>query len=664
MSKNLDSVLIKSPHAKSTYSQAHIEEFVNCADPVGGPIYFMDHFFYIQHPTKGRMLYHPFEYQHRLIDTYHNYRYSISMMPRQTGKSTSAAGYLLWHAMFVPDSTILVAAHKYTGAQEIMQRIRYAYESVPDHIRAGVTSYNKGSLEFDNGSRIVSATTTENTGRGMSISLLYADEFAFVRPTIAKEFWTSISPTLATGGKAIITSTPNSDEDQFALLWKGANRCEDEYGNPTTVGQNGFKAYRSFWNEHPDRDESWAQQQRAALGTERFRREMDCIAGDSVLTLRDVSGRIFTASICELETMMDSTVEELVKNNIGLQVLTDAGWSTFDGVLNKGKKQIALVQLENSSIKATLDHEVFTDNFNSISVKQLKPGTKIRTTHGIQKVVSVTTSGLEKVYDLLNVEKNHRFYANNILCSNCEFIINDETLIAPTKLIDLRGIEPLFKTGEVRWYKQPVKDRIYTVSLDPSLGTGGDPAAIQVFEANTTEQVAEWRHNRTDIPTQIRIFTNIIQYIYDIVQDDKTIYYSVENNTIGEAALISIAEYGEENIKGYFLSDPQQSVSRRTRKGFNTTHKPKLAACAKLKNLVETNRMKINSPSLISELKNFVAVGTSYQAKIGETDDLVMSTILAVRMLQVLQSYHQNLDEQMRDHQDVSIEPLPFIATF
>lgn len=304
MSKNLDNVLIKSPHAKSTYSQAHIEEFVNCADPVSGPIYFLDHFFYIQHPTQGRMLYHPFEYQHRLIDTYHNYRYSISMMPRQTGKSTSAAGYLLWHAMFVPDSTILVAAHKYTGAQEIMQRIRYAYESVPDHIRAGVTSYNKGSLEFDNGSRIVSATTTENTGRGMSISLLYADEFAFVRPTIAKEFWTSISPTLATGGKAIITSTPNSDEDQFALLWKGANRCEDEYGNPTTVGQNGFKAYRSFWNEHPDRDESWAQQQRAALGTERFRREMDCCHGNTEIDLQ-LNGVTISMSIEQLFDVID-----------------------------------------------------------------------------------------------------------------------------------------------------------------------------------------------------------------------------------------------------------------------------------------------------------------------------------------------------------------------
>ena len=507
--------LVKTPYAKITYSQQQIDEFMLCADPVTGPLYFMDNFFYIQHPTQGRIKYHPFEYQTRLIEVYHNYRFSISMMPRQTGKSTSAAGYLLWFAMFVPDSTILVAAHKYTGSQEIMQRVRYAYESVPDHIRAGATHYNKGSIEFDNGSRIVSATTTENTGRGMSISLLYADEFAFVRPTIATEFWTSISPTLATGGKAIITSTPNSDEDQFALLWKGANRCEDEYGNPTQVGQNGFKAYRSFWNEHPDRDDTWAQQQRAALGVDRFRREMDC-----------------------------------------------------------------------------------------------------------------------------------------------EFIIADETLIAPAKLIDLAGQEPLYKTGEVRWYKKPQANRIYVVGLDPSLGTGGDPAAIQVFEANTTEQVAEWRHNRTDIPTQIRIMADIIRHVNDVVRDPKSIYYSVENNSIGEAALISITEYGEENIQGYFLSE-----SGKTRKGFNTSNKPKLAACAKFKHLVESRRMTISSASLISEMKNFVAHGVGYAAKPGETDDLIMATLLVTRMLQVLQSYHSELDTQMRDHQDSIIPPLPFVMT-
>ena len=173
MSKSLEGVLVKAPHRRHPYTEQQIEDFVRCADPDTGPHHFMSHFFYIQHPLHGKLLYQPYEYQDRLIETYHNYRFSISMMPRQTGKSTSAAGYLLWYAMFIPDSTILVAAHKYLGAQEIMQRVRYAYEACPDHIRAGVVSYNKGSIEFDNGSRIVSQTTTENTGRGMSISLLY-----------------------------------------------------------------------------------------------------------------------------------------------------------------------------------------------------------------------------------------------------------------------------------------------------------------------------------------------------------------------------------------------------------------------------------------------------------------------------------------------------------
>ena len=516
-----ETALVKTPYKKQFFTPEQLNEFVECADPITGPAYFMDHFFHIQHPTKGKMLYHPFDYQKRLIDTYHNYRFSISMMPRQTGKSTSAAGYLLWYAMFVPDSTILIAAHKYTGSQEIMQRIRYAYELCPDHIRAGCTSYNKGNLDFDNGSRIVSATTTENTGRGMSISLLYADEFAFVRPGIAKEFWTSISPTLATGGKAIITSTPNSDEDQFALLWKGANKCEDEFGNPSDLGINGFKGYRSYWNEHPDRDEKWAVEQRAQLGEDRFRREM-----------------------------------------------------------------------------------------------------------------------------------------------GCEFIINDETLIAPAKLIDLKGHEPLYKTGQVRWYSRPKADRIYVVALDPSLGTGGDPSAIQVFEANTTEQVAEWRHNRTPIPEQVRILADICRHINETVNDTKSIYFSIENNTIGEAALISIAEYGEENIQGYFLSEPGGGGGRRYRKGFNTSNKPKLAACNKLKTLVESNKMKVRSSALVSELKTFVASGVSYAAKPGETDDLVMASLLAVRMLQLLQTFDLGIDNQLRDHGEVINPPMPFIAVF
>ncbi len=518
MSKPLETAIIKSPHQMMTVTEEQIIEFARCADPISGPKYFMDNYFYIQHPVRGAMQYHPFEYQERLIDTYHNYRFSISLMPRQTGKSTSAAGYLLWYAMFVPDSTVLVAAHKYLGAQEIMQRVRYAYENCPDFIRAGATNYNKGSIDFENGSRIVSQTTTENTGRGMSISLLYCDEFAFVRPTIATEFWTSITPTLATGGKCIITSTPNSDEDQFAQIWRGANNTFDEYGNETPLGVNGFKAFRSSWQEHPERDEAWATSMRAQLGEEKFRREMEC-----------------------------------------------------------------------------------------------------------------------------------------------EFIIYDETLIDPIRLSQMGGIDPIEKQGQIRWYKKPEKDKTYVVALDPSLGTGSDPAAIQVFEMPGLKQVAEWSHNKTIVQRQVVIMKEICAYLAEIAGSNN-VYYSVENNTLGEAALVSIAEIGEENINGIFLSEPKRAgMVGRYRKGFNTSNKTKLSACAKFKSLVETKRLIIASKPLISELKTFVALGGSYAAKIGEHDDLVMSTLLAVRMIQQLQQYDASMDAEIRDTADTFIEPLPFV---
>jgi hypothetical protein len=512
--------LIKKPYTKMAYTAEEIYHLQKCADPVTGPMYFMKNFFYIQHPLRGRIKFVPFDYQDELIENYHNNRFSINMLGRQMGKTTCAAGYLVWFAMFIPDSTILIAAHKYTGAQEIMQRIRYAYESVPDFIRCGVTSYNKGSIEFDNGSRIVSATTTETTGRGMSISLLYCDEFAFVRPTIAREFWTSISPTLSTGGKAIVTSTPNSDEDQFATIWKVANQKFDEFGNETKLGKNGFAPIMFPWDRHPEREQAWADQERASIGEDRFSRE----------------------------------------------------------------------------------HE-------------------------------------------------------------CKFIIFDETLIAPNKLAVLEGVNPIEKQGQVRWYEKPIKGHIYGVALDPSLGTGGDPAAIQVWDLSTMKQVAEWQHNLTVIQRQVAIMSEICKYIVEITDDPTNLYYSVENNTIGEAALNAIQDIGEDRIPGYFLSEPQgsSSVGRRYRKGFNTSHRSKLAACAKMKLWIETDRMTIKSKSLLSELKNFVASGNTYKAKVGETDDLVMSTILLVRIAMLVRQFDSDISDSLTDTLDDIIEPMPFI---
>ena len=509
-----DNEFVRSAHKKVPMTEDQMREFAKCADPVTGYKYFMEHYFYIQHPMKGQMLYEPFEFQSRMIANFNESRYSISIISRQCGKTTSAGGYLLWYAMFIPDSTILIAAHQYTGAQEIMQRIRYAYELCPMWLKAGVEVYNQGNIDFDNKSRIVARATTEKTGRGMSLTVLYLDEFAFVRPTIAREFWTAISPTLATGGKCIITSTPNSDDDQFANIWKQANKKIDEFGNEQKVGINGFSPFFATWREHPERDEKWASEERAKIGEERFRREHDL-----------------------------------------------------------------------------------------------------------------------------------------------EFILDSETLISSLVLATMEGKEPIEKQGQVRWYKKPQKDKTYLVSLDPAMGTGGDNAAIQVFEMPNLVQVAEWQHNKTRIQQQVSIMAEIIQYLADTVSQTN-VYFSVENNSLGEAAIVAINEYGEEKINGTFLSESGQ----RYRKGFTTTNKSKVSACAKLKQLVENNKITINSNNLIGEFKTFIAKGASFAAVQGSTDDLVMSTILIIRMAQLLQRYDQSVDDFMKDTAEEFVMPMPFIV--
>lgn len=351
-------------------------------------------------------------------------------------------------------------------------------------------------------------------------------------------------------------------------------------------------------------------------------------------------------------------MDELVKNKLELEVLTDSGWSKFDGVVLKGESVTALLQLEIDSVILTLDHGVYISNNTKIEARHLKLGQKVKTTRGLQRVVSITLQEPKKVYDLLNVERNNRFYANNILSSNCEFIIADETLINPNTLIMLEGIEPINRTGQVRWYKQPTKGNIYVVGLDPSLGTGSDPAAIEIFEANTTTQIGEWKHNKTDIPSQIKLLAEINKHIVEKTNEPNNLYYSLENNSIGEAAIISLNEYGEANIPGIFISEPGKK-----RKGFNTTNKSKLAACAKFKTLLESKKLTVYSRSLISELKTFVASGGSYAAKIGDNDDLIMATLLITRIFQLLSDYHVDLETQLRDHAEVKM-PLPFFAVF
>jgi hypothetical protein len=228
----------------------------------------------LQHPTKGKMLFALYPYQEELVIACHTQSRVIALISRQMGKTQTISMFLLWYAMFHPDKTIVIASKNNSHAMEIMDRIRFAYEEMPHWLKAGCKYYNKHNIEFDNGSRIKSEATTEKTGRGLAISKLYLDELAFISQRVQTEMWRSLSPTLSTGGDAIISSTPNGDTDLFANLWRGAN-----------AEQNSFVPVFYPWNLHPDRDESYLKKMQGELGPIGFRQEVLCefISSDAML---------------------------------------------------------------------------------------------------------------------------------------------------------------------------------------------------------------------------------------------------------------------------------------------------------------------------------------------------------------------------------------------
>ena len=326
----------------------------------------------------------------------------------------------------------------------------------------------------------------------------------------------------------------------------------------------------------------------------------------------------------------DLYVADLIENKKGIQILTDSGFSNFDGVINKGIQETVYVYLEKEMyIQCTKDHEVYTSNLSKIEANKLKKGDEVYTTEGILKVLNIAEAGTCVVYDIRNVEKNNRFIANGILVSNCQFIAFEETLIASSTLAQLEGKSPKRTDQHVRWYKDIDPNCTYVLGLDPSMGTGGDNAAIQVWELPSLRQVAEWQHNKTRIEDQVALLRTIGKYIES--QGDPEIYWSVENNTLGEAALVVIRDTGEDHFAGSMLHDPSSKGVRR-RKGYTTTPRTKQEACAMLKRLTENKQLEINSKALISELKTFVYRGGTYAARNGTTDDLVMALVLVLRM--------------------------------
>lgn len=245
-----------------SYTQEMLDEYEKCAND---PIYFIKNYIKVVHPDRGLVLMDLYEYQERMILAYHNNKRVIFLTARQQGKTTVSAAYFVWYIIFNDRKSVAIMANKQATADEIMDRVRLAYENLPKWLQQGVETWNRRSVVLDNGSKVFGAATSLSGTRGKTVNLLYLDEFAFVENNMAEAFFTAVYPTITAGkeSKVFMTSTPNGF-NHFYKFWNEAQQ-----------GINGFTPLRVHWYETPGRDQEWYETQRSVLGELKSAQELD-----------------------------------------------------------------------------------------------------------------------------------------------------------------------------------------------------------------------------------------------------------------------------------------------------------------------------------------------------------------------------------------------------
>jgi hypothetical protein len=242
----LGNPLVKRDGVEQTFSQDELSEYIKC---MNDPAYFARKYIKIINLDEGLVPFDLYPYQGDMFNHFNDNRFSIVLACRQSGKSISSVVYILWYAIFKPEQTIAILANKGATSQEMLGRVTLALENLPFFLQPGCKTLNKKSIEFSNNSRIVAAATSGNSIRGMSVNLLFLDEFAFVEND--GTFYTSTYPVITSGKttRVIITSTANGLGNTFHKLWEGA-----------VQGTNDFKPFRVDWWDVPGRDEEWKRQ--------------------------------------------------------------------------------------------------------------------------------------------------------------------------------------------------------------------------------------------------------------------------------------------------------------------------------------------------------------------------------------------------------------------
>ena len=263
---------LKKAHTKSRFTPKQVDEVMKC---LGDPKYFIENYLKIVTIDKGLVPFEMYDFQRNMVDTFHDNRFTICKLPRQSGKSTIIVSYLLHYVLFNDNVNVAILANKSSTARDLLGRLQLAYEYLPKWMQQGVLNWNKGSLELENGSRIVAASTSSSAVRGSTFNIIFLDEFAYVPNNIAEEFFSSVYPTISSGksSKVMIVSTPHG-MNMFYKMWM------DAVNKKST-----FVPVEVHWSEVPGRDEEWKEQTIKNTSESQFQTEFECEFLGSVDTL-------------------------------------------------------------------------------------------------------------------------------------------------------------------------------------------------------------------------------------------------------------------------------------------------------------------------------------------------------------------------------------------
>tara|TARA_B100000131_G_scaffold97332_1_gene94489 strand:- start:4621 stop:6270 length:1650 start_codon:yes stop_codon:yes gene_type:complete len=267
---------LKKANVATNFTPKQVEEFIKCSKD---PVYFIKKYIKIVSLDEGVIPFDLYDFQEEMVNRFHNNRFNIAKLPRQSGKSTVVTSYLLWYVIFNSNVNVAILANKAATAREMLGRLQLSYENLPKWMQQGIIGWNKGSVELENGSRLLAASTSASAVRGMSFNIIFLDEFAFVPNNIAEQFFSSVYPTISSGKstKVIIISTPHG-MNMYYKLWHDAERKKNEYIN-TEV----------HWSQVPGRDAKWKEQTIKNTSEQQFRVEFECEFLGSVDTLVSAS---------------------------------------------------------------------------------------------------------------------------------------------------------------------------------------------------------------------------------------------------------------------------------------------------------------------------------------------------------------------------------------